>query len=196
MNIDITTTSAGGVLLVVLLTAALFGFLPRLATRLMSRAFPKSDPRRDEMLAELHGVPHFERLVWVAEQFERVLLEAIPARVAQSKKRREIWTVHVDGKEFRLSASRRRTLRERFRSWRYSAKIPLLSLSIHDQDDAGIGTATDQLITRVLTQAGMMTTPAIPLDFGFRISRIAVNRSRTRDEVVVSSDGDASESTR
>jgi hypothetical protein len=58
-----------------------FGFAPGAALRLIVLAFHRDDPRRSEMLAELHGVPRWERPFWVVEQLEVALSEGIWERV-------------------------------------------------------------------------------------------------------------------
>jgi hypothetical protein len=110
MSIELTTASAALVLVFALVGVFSQGFIPRFATRFLARAFPKSDPRREEMLAELYGVPQKERLVWVFEQLERVVMEAIPARITEGQGVTS-WVLSVDGKTFRLTASRPLTSR-------------------------------------------------------------------------------------
>jgi hypothetical protein len=57
-----------------------FGFAPGALLRLIVLVFKKSDPRRQELLAELHAVPRIERPFWVAEQLEVALFEGLPGR--------------------------------------------------------------------------------------------------------------------
>jgi len=64
--------------LVVLLV---FGFAPGVLLRLIVLAFHRDDPRRSELLAELYGVPWFERPLWVVEQLERALFEGLWERI-------------------------------------------------------------------------------------------------------------------
>ena len=58
-----------------------FGFAPGAVLRLIVLAFHPDDPRRRELLAELHAVPRFERPFWVLEQFEVALFEGVWHRV-------------------------------------------------------------------------------------------------------------------
>jgi hypothetical protein len=58
-----------------------FGFAPGAVLRLIVLAFQRDDPRRSEMLAELHRVPRWERPFWVFEQLEVALFEGIRERV-------------------------------------------------------------------------------------------------------------------
>ncbi len=58
-----------------------FGFAPGAVLRLIVLAFPSDDPRRRELLAELHAVPRIERPFWVMEQLELALFEGIWGRV-------------------------------------------------------------------------------------------------------------------
>jgi ATP-binding cassette subfamily B protein len=52
--------------------------------RLIVLAFPHHDPRRRELLAELHAVPRIERPFWVFEQLEVAVFEGIRGRVSRS----------------------------------------------------------------------------------------------------------------
>jgi len=58
----------------------MFGVAPRLVLRLVLLAYPKNDPRRAELMAELRAIPRVERPVWVAEQIELALAEGLPRR--------------------------------------------------------------------------------------------------------------------
>jgi hypothetical protein len=58
-----------------------FGFAPGALLRLIVLAFPRNDPRRQELLAELPTVPRAERPFWVCEQLERALFEGLGERV-------------------------------------------------------------------------------------------------------------------
>ena len=57
-----------------------FGFAPGFCLRLIVLAYPRSDPRRTELMAELYAVPRIERPLWVAEQVEVALFEGLPHR--------------------------------------------------------------------------------------------------------------------
>ncbi len=48
------------------LVVVVFGFAPGFCLRLIVLAYPRSDPRRAELIAEL--VPRLQRPLWVAEQ--------------------------------------------------------------------------------------------------------------------------------
>ncbi|MDR2565920.1 MAG: hypothetical protein LBC97_07650 [Bifidobacteriaceae bacterium] len=65
-----------------------FGFAPGVALRVILVAFPKTHPRRTELLAELRAVPYWKRPLWVSEQMEVALCEGLPAR--WSKWRQEV----------------------------------------------------------------------------------------------------------
>lgn len=58
-----------------------FGFAPGAALRLIVLAFPREDPRRRELLAELYVVSRLDRPFWVAEQLEVALFEGIWGRL-------------------------------------------------------------------------------------------------------------------
>jgi hypothetical protein len=66
---------------------AVFGFGPRAVLRIIVMAFARSDPRRRELLAELHSVPRWERPLWVAEQLEVALAEGMAGRLARAYRR-------------------------------------------------------------------------------------------------------------
>lgn len=61
---------------------SVWGFAPNLALRAILLMFEHDDPRRDELLAEIHAVPRWERPFWVSEQLEVGLREGLFARVA------------------------------------------------------------------------------------------------------------------
>jgi hypothetical protein len=64
-----------------LISLLVFGFAPGTVLRLIVLAFHRDDPRRSEMLAELHRVPRLERPYWVFEQLEVALFEGIWERL-------------------------------------------------------------------------------------------------------------------
>jgi hypothetical protein len=81
-------------LVVVLL---LFGFAPAFILRIVALAFHRDDPRRQEMLAEVHAVPRLERPFWVAEQLEVALCEGLRDRFVWLATGRLIHRWHLDG---------------------------------------------------------------------------------------------------
>jgi hypothetical protein len=58
-----------------------FGFAPGAVLRLIVLLFPRDDPRRRELLAELYAVPWPERPLWVAQQMEVAFFEGLPKRI-------------------------------------------------------------------------------------------------------------------
>jgi hypothetical protein len=74
------------------LALLVFGFAPGALLRLIVLAFRADDPRRRELLAELHAVPRIERPFWVLEQLEVALCEGLWERAtsAASGRRRVI----------------------------------------------------------------------------------------------------------
>lgn len=60
----------------------IFGFLPGLVLALIVRLFPKDDPRRRELHAELYAVPRWERPFWVCQQFEVALRLGLAPEIA------------------------------------------------------------------------------------------------------------------
>lgn len=59
------------------LALVVFGLAPGLALRLIVLMFAPDDPRRRELLAELHVVPRWERPFWVVEQLEVAACEGL-----------------------------------------------------------------------------------------------------------------------
>ncbi|HET9255492.1 MAG TPA: hypothetical protein VFO16_09850 [Pseudonocardiaceae bacterium] len=65
-----------------LLVVLVFGFAPGFCLRLIVLAYPRNDPRRTELIAELYAaVPRLQRPLWVAEQLETALFEGLPHRL-------------------------------------------------------------------------------------------------------------------
>ncbi len=60
--------------------------------RCLTKAYPRDDPRRAELVAELRAIPHMERPAWVLEQVETVLLDGLPSRVRHLRQRRSTRT--------------------------------------------------------------------------------------------------------
>ncbi len=65
----------------------MFGFAPGFCLRLIVLAYPRGDPRRAELVAELYAVPRIQRPLWVTEQLEVALFEGIPHRVSATLRR-------------------------------------------------------------------------------------------------------------
>jgi hypothetical protein len=72
-----------------------FGFAPGTLLRLIVLAFDRVDPRRQELLAELHHVPRVERPFWVAEQLEVALVEGLGQRLVRAATGRIISRWHL-----------------------------------------------------------------------------------------------------
>jgi hypothetical protein len=87
----------------VLMFVLVFGVAPGFVLRLLVMLYPKDDPRRRELVAELYTLGHLERLLFVGEQFETALFEAIPARLAARRGRRprgQSFDAALPGREF------------------------------------------------------------------------------------------------
>ena len=69
------------------LVIVVFGFAPGFVLRLIVLAYPRSDPRRDELIAELYAVPRIQRPLWVAQQLEVALFEGLGHRVSAAIRR-------------------------------------------------------------------------------------------------------------
>jgi len=72
-----------------------FGFAPGAILRVIVLAFPPEDPRRRELLAELHAVPRVERPFWVMEQLEVALFEGLWERIVWAATGRVIHRWHL-----------------------------------------------------------------------------------------------------
>ena len=103
-----------------LVVVVVFGFAPGAALRLIVLAFPRSDPRRRELLAELRVVPRLERPVWVAEQLEVALAEGVAGRLAR------VWRRLAPG---RRVAERWRREKDDFLNARYTIGYTLTAFS-------------------------------------------------------------------
>jgi hypothetical protein len=64
------------------LVLVVFGFAPGFCLRLIVLAYPRSDPRRAELIAELRAIPRIQRPPLVAEQLEVGLFEGLGHRVS------------------------------------------------------------------------------------------------------------------
>jgi diguanylate cyclase (GGDEF)-like protein len=69
------------------LVVVVFGFAPGFCLRLIVLAYPRSDPRREELIAELYAVPRIQRPLWVAQQLEVALFEGLGQRVSAAIRR-------------------------------------------------------------------------------------------------------------
>lgn len=64
-----------GLLLVLVVSGVALG----LCLRLIALVYPRDDPRRAELIAELYAVPRAERPFWVAEKLEVALSRELPS---------------------------------------------------------------------------------------------------------------------
>lgn len=63
----------------------IFGLAPGLVLRMLVKLYPKKDPRRAELVAELYTVPRLMRPMWVAEQLEVTIFEGLARRRAAAR---------------------------------------------------------------------------------------------------------------
>lgn len=93
-----------------------FGFAPGAILRLLVKLYPKDDPRRLELLAELYQQGRMERLLFVSEQLETVLFEGLPHRIREMRRatRRE---VNETGSHTEVISSEGVTHRARVSMW-------------------------------------------------------------------------------
>lgn len=73
----------------------IFGFVPGFVLRLLVSIYPKDDPRRRELVAQLYTLKRVERLFFVAEQLETVLFDGLPARFASMRRRLRIRRLRI-----------------------------------------------------------------------------------------------------
>lgn len=78
-----------------LLLLMVYGFAPGAVLRLIVLAYPKGDPRRDELLAEVYAVPRAERPFWVAQQLEVAIFEGLMERLIWAATGRVIFRWHL-----------------------------------------------------------------------------------------------------
>lgn len=71
-----------------LMVVVVFGLAPGLCLRLIVLAYPRGDPRRAELIAELYAVPRIQRPLWVAEQLEVAVFEGLGQRISATRRRR------------------------------------------------------------------------------------------------------------
>lgn len=64
------------------------GFAPGFVLRLLVRIYPRDDPRRRELVAELYVLGYWQRLLFVGEQLETAIFEGFPRRL---RRRRVSW---------------------------------------------------------------------------------------------------------
>lgn len=88
MITDILANPASFSLPALLTVVGTFGFAPGFCMRLIALMYPRSDPRRKELYAEMKAVPRIERPLWVAEQLETVLFEAPASRRRATRERK------------------------------------------------------------------------------------------------------------
>lgn len=79
-------------LTLVVVGVLVLALLPGLVLRILVRLYPPDDPRRTELMAELHAVPPDHRPTWVAQQIETALLDGLPARARQLRRKRPAQT--------------------------------------------------------------------------------------------------------
>jgi hypothetical protein len=73
-----------------------YGFAPGALLRLICLAFPRDDPRRHELRAELYAVPRPVRPFWVIEQLEVALFEGLGERLRWAAIGRIIHRWHLE----------------------------------------------------------------------------------------------------
>lgn len=77
-------------LLVFVVFAILVTVVYALGVRAVGLLYPRSDPRRAELLAERYKVPRRDRLFWVLEQFETAWFDGREARAEARRAREEV----------------------------------------------------------------------------------------------------------
>ena len=72
-----------------------FGFAPGAVLRVIVLAFPRDDPRRKELLAEVYAVPRAERPFWVVQQLEVAIFEGLRDRLVWAATGRIVYRWHL-----------------------------------------------------------------------------------------------------
>lgn len=103
--VELLDASWPGLLLVIVA----FGFAPGFCLRIIVLAYPRSDVRRSELIAELYAVPRIQRPLWVSEQLEVALFEGLPQRLAAILR----WSARRSGIRKRWGSGRALTWRGR-----------------------------------------------------------------------------------
>ncbi|MGW1676052.1 hypothetical protein [Saccharopolyspora sp. NPDC002376] len=67
-----------------------FGFAPGFLMRLLVRIYPKDDPQRANLMAELYSRGRLERPLFVAENLETALAEGVPHRIRALLRRKPV----------------------------------------------------------------------------------------------------------
>lgn len=65
------------------LVLSVYGIVPGAALRAIVLLYPSGDPRRRELLAELYGIPHKIRPIWVAQQLETAFFDGLVPRLSK-----------------------------------------------------------------------------------------------------------------
>jgi hypothetical protein len=107
-----------------LLAVLVFGFAPGFILRLLVKIYPRKDPRRDELTAQLYVLPRLERPFFVAEQFETVLFEGLPHRISAWRRRGSKRTRQ------RVDRATRRTARQLSRHVRLVDGSPVTKIAV------------------------------------------------------------------
>lgn len=71
-----------------ILVLVVYGMCPQLVLRALVLVYPKGDPRRRELLAELYEVPRISRPFWVMENIETAFFDGLVPRVQHGRSRR------------------------------------------------------------------------------------------------------------
>lgn len=79
-----------------LVAVLVYGFAPGFVLRLLVLLYPRQDPRRAELIAELYEVPRLTRPFWVAEQIETAVFDGLGARFRSARQRRRSDDVSPD----------------------------------------------------------------------------------------------------
>lgn len=143
-----------------------FGLAPGLLLRVVVLLYPKGNPRRTELLAELYTEKgkraYLDRVVWVFEQLELALCEGLPQRAAivrRARRRRRADRKEIAAREERINAETlgwaQAIIRERSILFGGQARLPNTPISrpLPDQrrgpDELGVSTSTHLLGTRL-----------------------------------------------
>lgn len=83
MSNDLLLMGGSGILALAVIT----GFIPVIATKLVVKLYPKVDPRRSELVAELFAVPFRDRPAWVCQCLALGLTEGLSSRLREGRRK-------------------------------------------------------------------------------------------------------------
>lgn len=149
----------------VLTFVLVFGVAPGLFLRLLVLIYPRDDPRRRELVAQLYTLGRVERLLFVGEQFETALFEGTRQRLANLRRMRA-----GRGNTKDQGTSEEAHQEER---WLIIRGVQRAWLSSAETDHTSIGE---------LAKSGRLVTKWVRSDMGTRLETYVVHLDREEDD--------------